>query len=172
MWFLSGFPWYRVAANSEATEPKVLLKLGWSHHFDNFRSPPWLSWPLWNICVTNDHGYVPLFVSISRSFPQSWLITGFITRLTRQVSQVEQHLPTLPEYLSSPSGFGEVPVTRSLVLCVLFCRSWFVFLYFGIFKLFFWISSSFKQNYVMLVKMNGYTFKKLLGIRMVMLYLF
>jgi hypothetical protein len=26
------------------------------------RSPPWLGRPLWNICVTNDHGYVPLVV--------------------------------------------------------------------------------------------------------------
>jgi hypothetical protein len=24
------------------------------------RSPPWLRWLLWNICVTDDHGYVPL----------------------------------------------------------------------------------------------------------------
>ena len=28
-------------------------------------------WPLWNICVTNDHGYVPLVVNTSRSFPHS-----------------------------------------------------------------------------------------------------
>ena len=27
------------------------------------RSPPWLCWPFWNICVTNDHGYVPFVVS-------------------------------------------------------------------------------------------------------------
>jgi hypothetical protein len=26
---------------------------------------------LWNICVTNDHGYVPLVVNTSRSFPRS-----------------------------------------------------------------------------------------------------
>jgi len=26
--------------------------------------------------VTNDHGYVPLVVNTSRSFPYSWLITG------------------------------------------------------------------------------------------------
>ena len=29
----------------------------------------WLT--LWNICVTNDHGYVPLVVNTSRSFPHS-----------------------------------------------------------------------------------------------------
>jgi len=60
-------------------------------------------------------------------------------------------LPTLPEHLSSPSVFSGVRVTRSLVLCVMFCRSLFVLLVivlsvllrfmdfdypFGIFKLF------------------------------------
>jgi hypothetical protein len=29
------------------------------------------SLPLCNICVTNDHGYVPLVVNTSRSFPRS-----------------------------------------------------------------------------------------------------
>jgi hypothetical protein len=33
-----------------------------------YGSPQWLGWPLWNICVTNDHGYVPLVVSTSRSY--------------------------------------------------------------------------------------------------------
>jgi hypothetical protein len=46
------------------------------------RSPPWLGWPLWNICVTNDHGYVPLVANTSRIFPPPWLITGFVIRLT------------------------------------------------------------------------------------------
>jgi hypothetical protein len=44
---------------------------------------------------------------------------------TRQVSIVEQELLTLPEHMSSPPIFGGVRVTRSLVLCVLFCRSLF-----------------------------------------------
>jgi hypothetical protein len=34
----------------------------------------------------------------------------------------------LPEYLSSPPVFSGVRVTRSLVLCVMFCRSLFVLL--------------------------------------------
>jgi hypothetical protein len=42
-------------------------------------STPRLGWPLWNICVTNDHGYVPLVVNTSRSFPHCWLIPGFAT---------------------------------------------------------------------------------------------
>jgi hypothetical protein len=44
----------------------------------------------YGICVTNDHGYVPLVVNTSRSFPQSRLITGFVTRLKRRVPLVEQ----------------------------------------------------------------------------------
>jgi hypothetical protein len=35
-------------------------------------------------CVTNDHGYTPLVISTSLSFPYSWFITGFVIRLTRQ----------------------------------------------------------------------------------------
>ena len=83
-------------------------------------SPPWLGWPLRNICVTNDHGYVPLVANTSPSFPHSRLITGFVTILLRRVPLVEQELPTLPEYLNSPSVFSGVRVTRSLVLYVCF----------------------------------------------------
>jgi hypothetical protein len=84
--------------------------------------PPWLGWPLWNICITNDHEYVPLVVSTSWSFPHSRLITGFVTRLTRWVPLVEQKLITLPEHRCSPPVFSGVRVTRSLVWCVLFVR--------------------------------------------------
>ena len=60
------------------------------HHFESFTvaTTTWLT--LWNIHVTNDHRYVPLVVSTSRSFPHSRLITGFETRLTRRVPLVEQ----------------------------------------------------------------------------------
>jgi hypothetical protein len=85
-----------------------------------FRSPPWLGWPLWNICVANDHGYVPLVVITSRSFLHSRLITGCVTRLTRGVPLEEQELLTLPEHMSSPPVFSGVRVTRSLVLYVCF----------------------------------------------------
>jgi hypothetical protein len=80
----------------------------------------WLGLPLWNICVTNGHGYVPLVVSTSRSFPHSRLITGFVTRLTPRVPLAEQELLTLPEHMISPPVFSGVRVTRSLVLCVCF----------------------------------------------------
>jgi hypothetical protein len=85
-------------------------------------------WALWNICVRNDHGYVPLVVNTARSLPRSWLITGCVTRLTRRVSLVEQELNTLPVHLCSPPVFSGVRFTRSLVLyacfvdrCLSFC---------------------------------------------------
>jgi hypothetical protein len=112
LWFLSWFPWLRVAANKEATEPRVPLAQVEVITAKVWRSPPWLGWPLWwNICVT---------YNTSRSFPHSWFISGFVTRLTRRVPLVEQELLTLPEYLSSPPVFSGVRVTRSLVLCVCF----------------------------------------------------
>ena len=49
-----------------------------------------------------------------------------LTRLTRRVSLVKQELPTLPEHLSCAPFFSGVPVTRSFILCVMFCRSLFV----------------------------------------------
>ena len=55
-----------------------------------------------HLIITSDHGYVPLVVSTYRSFPHSWLITGFVIRVTRQVSLV-------------------VHVAQSLVFCVVFC---------------------------------------------------
>jgi hypothetical protein len=58
-----------------------------------------ICWPLWNICVTSHYGYVALVVSTSRSFPHSCFITGFVTRLIRRVSLVEQELLTLSEHL-------------------------------------------------------------------------
>jgi hypothetical protein len=64
---------------------------------------------------------------------RSWLITGFVTRLTRRVSLVEQELLTLPEHLSSPPVFSGVCVSRYLVLCACFvdrCLSFCPF-YFG-----------------------------------------
>jgi hypothetical protein len=63
--------------------PQPLITM--NNHNSMYSLPPWLGWPLWNICVTNDHGYVPLVVSTSRSFPHSRLITGFVTRLTRRL---------------------------------------------------------------------------------------
>ena len=49
-----------------------------------------------------------------------FLITGFVTRLTRRVSLVEQELFILPEHPSSPLVFSGVCDTQPLVLCVCF----------------------------------------------------
>ena len=59
--------------------------------------------------------------------------TGFVTRLTRRVSLVEQDLQTLPEHPSSSPAFSGIRVTRSSVLYVCFvdrCLSFCTF-YFG-----------------------------------------
>jgi hypothetical protein len=69
-----------------------------------------------NICITNDNGYVPLVVSTSRSFPHSWLITGFVTTASQLLSLEEQELLTLPDLLSSPPIFS----VRSFAFCVVF----------------------------------------------------
>jgi hypothetical protein len=42
------------------------------------------------------------------------------------VPHVEQELPTLPKHLCSPMVFSGVPIVRSSVFCVVFCRSLFV----------------------------------------------
>jgi hypothetical protein len=94
----------------------------------------------------------PRICSTSRSFHHSRIITGFVTRLTRRVTLVEQELLIPPEYLSSPSVLSGIRVTRSLVLCVYFVDPFVFFLLaivlsvllrytdsdypFGIFKLF------------------------------------
>jgi hypothetical protein len=46
--------------------------------------------------------------------------------LKKMVPLVEQELLTLPYHLSSPPVFSGILVTRSIVLCVMFCRSLFV----------------------------------------------
>ena len=98
----------------------LIFKWSWNHHFELLRSLRWLGLPVWNICVVNDHGYVPLDVYTSRSFHQSQVIIGFVIRLTRLVPLVEQELSVLSEHMSSSPVCSGVCVTRSLVLCVCF----------------------------------------------------
>jgi hypothetical protein len=74
---------------------------------------------------TKGVGY-SLVVNTSRSFPHSWLITGFITRVTWRVSLAEQVLFTLPVHLRSPLVFSSIRVARSLVFCVVCSSSLFV----------------------------------------------
>jgi hypothetical protein len=65
--------------------------------------------------------------TLSGSFPHSWLITGFATRVILRAPLMEQELLTLPEHMSSPLFFSGVRVTRSLVLCVMFVDRCFSF---------------------------------------------
>ena len=107
----------------------LLVKLKSSQSF-TVATMTWLT--IMDICVTNDYGYVPHVVRSSRSFPHSWPITGFVTRLTWRVSLVKPELPTL--------AFSEVRVTRSLVLCVCFvvrCLSFCIFFFWPLCFLFF-----------------------------------
>jgi hypothetical protein len=63
-------------------------------------------------------------VAIS-SISLSWLITEFLTRVTWRVWQIEQELLNLPRNTCS-SWFCGVPVTLSLVFCLVFYRPLFV----------------------------------------------
>jgi hypothetical protein len=125
---------------------------------------------------SHDHRYVLLIVITIWSFPLSWLITGFATRVKRRVPNMEQELLTFPEYLSSPSVFSLVRVARSLFCVCVFCTllfsvgycvvcpssiySFWLHYLFGIFKLFFlyvfnfplsslrWLSGSYWRKYL------------------------
>jgi hypothetical protein len=56
--------------------------------------------------------------------------SGFVIRVTRRIPLVEQELLILLEHLSYPKVFSGVRVARSLVLCVVFCRSMIILLSF------------------------------------------
>ena len=69
------------------------------------------------------HKYVPFVVSTSRTFPHSWLITGFVASMTRRMPVVGQELFTLPENLSWLLFFIVVRVAWALVFYLVLCRS-------------------------------------------------
>jgi hypothetical protein len=73
------------------------------------------------------------YVHTSRSLPRSWLITGFVTRLTWRVPLVEQELLTLPEHMSFTPGSYLGSCYLIVSFHCMFCRLLFVLLYF-----FFW----------------------------------
>ena len=58
----------------------------------------------------------------------TWLITGFVTRLTRRVPHVVQKLLTLPGHPRSPPVFSGIRVARFFVFCIMFLRLLFVLL--------------------------------------------
>ena len=91
---------------------------------------PWFRQTIQNICITNDNRCFPILVSITWSFPHSWLITGFVTRVARRVPLVVHELLTFPENMGSSPVFSGIRVARSLVFCVVIWWSLFVLLSF------------------------------------------
>ena len=81
------------------------------------------------------HKWLRICSTCRKRFPVlsfSWLITGFVTRVTRRVvPQVDVELLTIPEHLSTLPVYCGVRFARSLVFCVVFCRSLFVLFLFG-----------------------------------------
>jgi hypothetical protein len=73
--------------------------------------------------------------------------------ITRWVSPVEQELLTLPKHLNSPPVFSGVRVARSLVFCVMFCRSLFVLLSFFLWPLC-WLSFDWRLLITLLISSN------------------
>jgi hypothetical protein len=54
------------------------------------------------------------------------VIIEFVNTVILRVPLVEQELLTLMEHMSSPLVYSGVRVARSLVFCVMFCRSLFI----------------------------------------------
>ena len=71
--------------------------------------------------------YTNYFILLLHTFPRPWLITEFVTRVTRRYPLLEQELIILPKHVRLHSVFSGVRVARSLVFCVVFCRSLFNF---------------------------------------------
>jgi hypothetical protein len=86
--------------------------------------------------VTNDHGYVSFVIITTSSFPHSWLITGFVTKVTRMMPHVEQELLILPGHMNSPPVFS---VARSSVFFVMFCRCCLPFFFWSLYCLSFYL---------------------------------
>ena len=78
----------------ESKSDIVLIAFKDVHYHVRYYTVTWCSFsPLRSICVTNDHGYVSFVVITIQSFPHSWLVTEFVTRVTWRVPRVEQVLP-------------------------------------------------------------------------------
>jgi hypothetical protein len=65
------------------------------------------------------HENVPLVVRIILSFPHSWFITVFVTRLSRRVPVMEHYVISLSEHMS----LCRLCVAQPLVLCISSCSS-------------------------------------------------
>jgi len=70
------------------------MKYTVKHYSDRIVFARLCCWSLWYTRLTNEHGYVQFVVITIRSFIHPWLITAFVTRVTRRVSLMEQELLT------------------------------------------------------------------------------
>jgi hypothetical protein len=78
-----------------------------------------------------DNCFVFLFFPRLDSNQQCWYKAAQIRlafQRTRRLPLLEQELISLPEHVGSPPVFSGVRVARSLVFCVVFCRSLFIIL--------------------------------------------
>ena len=122
--YWSIYPWYKMRLLKLQKQGFLLVKL---------KSSLWKCYSRYHdlvdcygISVTNDHGYVPLVVNMSRSFPRSWLITGFVTRLTR--SGAGTVYPSGAPEFTPGFWWGSCYLIFSFIC--MFCRLLFVLLYF------------------------------------------
>ena len=89
---------------------------------------------LTSICFVEDSNLFILFVFdytylCPTQFSYHRMFVSFSSNTTGTTCR-EQELVTLPEHLSSPQVLSWIRFARSLVFCVVFCRSLFVLLYF------------------------------------------
>jgi hypothetical protein len=86
MWFLSWFPWQRIATNKNGNGIRSLRN-----------RKTWLTITEY-LCHKSPRIYIYIYIQFvvitTRAFPHSWRITGFVTRVTRRVSFLQQELPT------------------------------------------------------------------------------
>ena len=68
----------------------------------------------------NDYGYIAFVVITIRFFPHSWLEVGFVTKVSRLVSYVDQELLKMSEHMNSSLVVRRARVARSLVFRVVF----------------------------------------------------
>ena len=131
------FTWNRVAKHQVAmTSMTNVANILTTKCFKNNIKYNFQSYGMFVFSVMDYHWKVPFFVD-TRShapnpsfFPCTWIISGFLTWLTRRMPPMDQKLLTLPRYLSPPPVYSGVRVVRYLVFCVVFCRSLGVYLSF------------------------------------------
>ena len=66
------------------------------------------------------------YIGVQHEFNFRWYLSRLT--VTRRVSIVKKELLTLPKHPGSPTVVSGIRVARSLVFCVIFCRSLYVLL--------------------------------------------